>query len=166
MEGSELSPKHTTVHMPPPLQGPGTQEVSGMSHADGSHGSPRTTESVPLAGRPFLPSQHKGSCTPSLPRAQKNAHSRQHQRILGQVVGLGILLIVEHVKRPQDSSQASPRNQHCRQSPSRVWAPGQGRTNSHSQTPIPSSWVSGPGLGQGPGLSWAGPQLPPRPLGT
>lgn len=36
----------------------------------------------------------------------------QHQRILGQAVGLCILFIVEHVKCLQDGSQASARYQH------------------------------------------------------
>lgn len=46
--------------------------------------------------------------------AWKKVHSRQHQRILGQAVGLCILFIVEHVKCLQDGSQASARYQHVR----------------------------------------------------
>lgn len=73
MEGSALSRRYNAVHMPPPVQGPGAQEVSGMSHADGSHGSSRTTEAVPSGFRPCLPSPPQESCTPPLLWARKNA---------------------------------------------------------------------------------------------
>lgn len=60
--------------------------------------------------------------------AWKNIHLRQHQCVLGQAVGPGILLIVEHMKCPQDGSQASSRYQHCGQIPSGTWAPDQGHS--------------------------------------
>jgi hypothetical protein len=71
--------------------------------------------------------------------AWKKVHSRQHQRILGQAVGLCILFIVEHVKCLQDGSQASARYQHCRQSPSGAWASDQGHGKRLQSNTHPSS---------------------------
>lgn len=164
MEGSAPSRRHTAVHMPPP----GAQEVSGMSHAYGSHGSSRTTEAVPSGFRPCLPSPPQESCTPSLlwarrknacaltaapayPRAGggpgRTPHRGTCEAPSGQQPGLSQVPALQAVQAE------------CGLQTKAVPTPT-------VRPPAPSSRVSGPGLQQGPGLGWAGPQLPPRPLGT
>lgn len=51
----------------------------------------------------------------SVPRTQGSAHSRQHQGVLGEAAGPGVLLVMEHGQHLQNCSQAPPGDEHCRE---------------------------------------------------
>lgn len=77
------------------------------------------------------------------PGTQRSPDSRQHQGVLGEAAGPGVLLVVEHGQSPEDGGQALPGNQHCRQS----WG---GELEAASATPTTGAkpWA---GAGAGPG---------------
>ena len=51
----------------------------------------------------------------SVPRTQGSAHSRQHQGVLGEAAGPGVLLVMEHGQHLQNCGQAPPGDEHCRE---------------------------------------------------
>lgn len=91
----------------------------------------------------------------------KAPHSRQHQGVLREAKGPGVVLIMEHGQRPQGSGQAPPRDKHCRQNPAQgVWGQGPAATTgSCNRRPLPPHQGTYPtrwGPGQGGGQARAG----------
>lgn len=63
-----------------------------------------------------------------MPGTHGSAHSRQHQGVLGEAAGPGVLLIMEHGQHPQNRGQVPPGHEHCGQGGRRIrgWQPPPG----------------------------------------
>lgn len=116
----------------------------------GSNAVQRTREPASGPGRTGEPARRPAP-------AQTPGDSRQHQRVLGEAAGPGVLLVVEHGQRPQDGGQALPGHQHC----------GRGRGSGAGCQPWDRAgqgraWVGQAWQGCGAvGSSPQGSQLPP-----
>lgn len=90
----------------------------------------------PVSGQ-LYPDDGRSSAPPGTPRSP---HSRQHQRVLREATGPGVLFIMEHGQCPQDSGQATPRDEHCRQNP------GWGQCGVRGPQPLPTPVTAGSSL--------------------
>lgn len=85
------------------------------------------------------------------PGQRGSPHSRQHQGVLGEAAGPGMLLVVEQGQGPQDGGQAPPRDQHCRRGRG-----GSGAGSHHQLCKHGPSVCAGHLLPRAGGQAWAG----------